>query len=47
MRSSAIVSAADREYDGKRRLAGILLWVWCDVLAIAWGVLLIVLAWVR
>lgn len=44
MGSSATVLTADREYDGKRRLGGIVLWAWCDVLAIAWGVLLIVLA---
>ena len=34
----------DRDYDGKRRIAGIVAWLWCDVFAIAWGVLLIVLA---
>ncbi len=44
MGSSAIVPVEEREYDGKRRIAGMLVWVWCDALAIAWGVLLIVLA---
>jgi hypothetical protein len=43
MGSSATVPV-EREYDGKRRIAGIVLWVWCDVLAIASGVLLCVLA---